>query len=86
MNQHFLPSFYISLDYRQLKSDFKSQMQIEWKETMKAYLLISGAPNEYFSENGPLTTENQNLDAFKAFSSTFLCCWKEFICSPLPAG
>ena len=46
----------------------------------------SGAPNEYFSENGPLTTENQNLDAFKAFSSTFLCCWKEFICSSLPAG
>ena len=45
-----------------------------------------GAPNEYFSENGPLTTENQTLDAFKAFSSTFLCCWKEFICSSLPAG
>ena len=45
-----------------------------------------GAPNEYFSENEPLTTENQNLDAFKAFSSTFLCCWKEFICSSLPAG
>ena len=46
----------------------------------------SGAPNEYFSENEPLTTENENLDAFKASSSTFLCCWKEFICSSLPAG
>ena len=41
MNQHFLPSFYISLDYRQLKSDIKSQMQIECTETMKAYVLIS---------------------------------------------
>ena len=50
------------------------------------YYQYSGAPNEYFSENGRLTTENQNLDAFKAFSSTFLCCWKEFICSSLPAG
>ena len=48
--------------------------------------LKSGAPNEYFSENEPLTTENENLDAFKAFSSAFLCCWKEFICSSLPAG
>jgi len=46
----------------------------------------TGAPNEYFSENEPLTTENENLDAFKAFSSAFLCCWKEFICSSLPAG
>ena len=46
----------------------------------------AGAPNEYFSENEPLTTENENLDAFKAFSSAFLCCWKEFICSSLPAG
>ena len=46
----------------------------------------SGAPNEYFSENEPLTTENENLDAFKAFSSAFLCCWKEVICSSLPAG
>ena len=47
---------------------------------------LAGAPNEYFSENEPLTTENENLDAFKAFSSAFLCCWKEFICSSLPAG
>ena len=47
---------------------------------------FAGAPNEYFSENEPLTTENENLDAFKAFSSAFLCCWKEFICSSLPAG
>ena len=29
----------------------------------------TGAPNEHFSENEPLTTENENLDAFKAFSS-----------------
>ena len=48
--------------------------------------IFSGAPNEHFSENEPLTTENENLDAFKAFSSAFLCCWKEFICSSLPAG
>ena len=48
--------------------------------------VASGAPNEHFSENEPLTTENENLDAFKAFSSAFLCCWKEFICSSLPAG
>ena len=34
----------------------------------------SGAPTEYFSENHePLTTENENLDAFEAFSSAFLC-------------
>ena len=45
---------------------------------------MTGAPNEYFSENEPLATENENLDAFKAFSSVFLCCWKEFICSSLP--
>ena len=48
--------------------------------------VFAGAPNEHFSENEPLTTENENLDAFKAFSSAFLCCWKEFICSSLPAG
>ena len=47
---------------------------------------MTGAPNEYFSENEPLTTEIENLDAFKAFSSAFLCCWKEFICSLFPAG
>ena len=50
------------------------------------YCNCTGAPNEHFSENEPLTTENENLDAFKAFSSAFLCCWKEFICSSLPAG
>ena len=50
------------------------------------FQFYSGAPNEHFSENEPLTTENENLDAFKAFSSAFLCCWKEFICSSLPAG
>ena len=51
-----------------------------------ARILLTGAPNEHFSENEPLTTENENLDAFKAFSSAFLCCWKEVICSSLPAG
>ena len=40
---------------------------------------MTGAPNEHFSENEPLATENENLDAFKASSSAFLCCWKEFI-------
>ena len=60
-----------------------------WIVKMSAFVFISintGAPNEHFSENEPLTTENENLDAFKAFSSAFLCCWKEFICSSLPAG
>ena len=47
---------------------------------------LAGAPNEYFSDNEPLTTENEHLDAFKPFSSAFLCCWKEFICSSLPSG
>ena len=55
-------------------------------EKMERIIPRSGAPNEHFSESEPLTTENENLDAFKAFSSTFLCCWKEFICSSLPAG
>ena len=58
-------------------------------ETLCLFILKAnptGAPNEYFSENEPLTTENENLGAFKAFSSAFLCCWKEFICSSLPAG
>ena len=64
---------------------FAHAIKIVW------YIVISsshntGAPNEHFSENEPLTTENENLDAFKAFSSAFLCCWKEFICSSLPAG
>ena len=35
---------------------------------------MTGAPNEHFSENEPLATENENLDAFKASSSAFLCC------------
>ena len=52
----------------------------------KSKLDLTGAPNEHFSENEPLTTENENLDAFKAFSSAFLCCWKEVICSSIPAG
>ena len=38
---------------------------------MKRSKPLTGAPNEYFSENEPLTTENENLDAFKAFSSAF---------------
>ena len=35
---------------------------------------MTGAPSEHFSENEPLATENENLDAFKASSSAFLCC------------
>ena len=42
--------------------------------------VFAGAPNEHFSENEPLTTENENLDAFKAFSSAFLC--HDGLCSP----